>query len=221
MKLVIYGTSSFSELMHRYFTNDSDYEVVAFTVDAPYKDRESFCGKPVHDFDTIVDRCPPESHRMFVSYGYRVMRNRRALFAKAKTAGYELANFIHPSVNRENDFRTGQNNVLFPNVLVEPHARLGDNNFIWSNTLVGHNVTVGHHNFISGGVILSGKCRVDSLCFLGVGSIIIDGVHVADESHIVPGSVVFQDTAAHTKYTGSPARPLLKHEDTGIVIQKP
>ena len=35
-KLVIFGIANFAEIAHYYFSNDSEYEVVAFTVDTAY-----------------------------------------------------------------------------------------------------------------------------------------------------------------------------------------
>ncbi len=36
-KLVIFGSGDIAQLAHYYFTNDSLYDVVAFTVDSEYK----------------------------------------------------------------------------------------------------------------------------------------------------------------------------------------
>ena len=51
-KLVIFGITDAAELAHYYFNSDSDFEVVAFTVDEAFRKEETFCGLPVVAFDT-------------------------------------------------------------------------------------------------------------------------------------------------------------------------
>ena len=45
-KLVIFGTEATAEVIDFYFTQDSDYEVAAFTVDAAYWMATSYKGRP-------------------------------------------------------------------------------------------------------------------------------------------------------------------------------
>jgi FlaA1/EpsC-like NDP-sugar epimerase len=44
-QLVIYGVGETAEMIADYFMRDSDYEVVAFTVDAAYKKADSLLGR--------------------------------------------------------------------------------------------------------------------------------------------------------------------------------
>jgi FlaA1/EpsC-like NDP-sugar epimerase len=68
--LVIFGTGDIAQLAHYYFSHDSDYEVVAFTVDAAYVTEDTFCGLPVLAFDRIAEVYPPSSHECFVAISY-------------------------------------------------------------------------------------------------------------------------------------------------------
>ncbi|KAQ91303.1 sialic acid O-acetyltransferase NeuD, partial [Mycobacterium tuberculosis MD15212] len=45
--LVIFGSGDIAQLAHYYFTRDSEYEVVAFTVDRDYASVSEFCGLPL------------------------------------------------------------------------------------------------------------------------------------------------------------------------------
>ena len=43
-RLVIFGNRVYAEIVWDYFSRDSDYEVVGFTVDADYISETTFCG---------------------------------------------------------------------------------------------------------------------------------------------------------------------------------
>ena len=47
IKVVIFGTASFAELVHAYLSRDAAYEVVAFTVHRDNIKADRFCGLPV------------------------------------------------------------------------------------------------------------------------------------------------------------------------------
>ena len=52
-EIVIFGVSEISELAHFYFETDSEYKVVAFTVDREFKKADSFKGLPIIAFEDI------------------------------------------------------------------------------------------------------------------------------------------------------------------------
>ncbi len=54
--LVIFGSGDIAQLAHYYFTRDSEYEVVAFTVDRDYASVSEFCGLPLVTFDEVAQR---------------------------------------------------------------------------------------------------------------------------------------------------------------------
>lgn len=218
--LVIYGIGPFAELMHYYFTNDSDYRVAAFTADAEYIQRTAFCGLPVVPFEEISERYPPRTARMFVAIGYRRMRARQVLFSRAKERGYVLASYISSRALRFSNLKIGENNVAMGNVHMEPFVKIGDNNLFWSDTLVCHHVSVGHGNYIAAKCVLGGNSEIEDGSFLGNGTVLINGVKIDRETHVLPGSAVYHSTKAFHKYLGNPARPIGEHREQGIVIER-
>ncbi|MEM9023037.1 MAG: transferase, partial [Bacteroidota bacterium] len=49
-KLVLFGAGDIARLAHYYFTNDSEHEVVAFTVDRQYRNGDTMLDLPLVDF---------------------------------------------------------------------------------------------------------------------------------------------------------------------------
>ena len=69
-KLIIVGDSAFAEIAYEYFTYDSDYEVVAFSVEKAYLKRNRLFGLPAvpfEDLETMTSFSSSGSGRTFES----------------------------------------------------------------------------------------------------------------------------------------------------------
>jgi UDP-N-acetylbacillosamine N-acetyltransferase len=218
--LVIYGLGPFARLMRFYFASDSEYRVVAFTADEEFITDRCFWGLPVVPLSSVRQEFPPEGASMFVAIGYRKMRNRQILFQRAKAMGYALANYVSSAAVHYPGLKMGENNVLMANVTVEPFVTMGNNNVFWTGTLVCHDAVVGHHNYAAARCIIGGACVVRDGCFLGNGSILIDHLEIASETHVGPGATVLRSTREFRRYMGNPAREVGSHEEHGIVIER-
>ena len=69
-KLIIFGNAEIASLAKFYFTHDSDFEVVAFTVDDDYLKHDSYEGLPVVPFSSVTEIYPPCDYSMHVALSY-------------------------------------------------------------------------------------------------------------------------------------------------------
>ena len=93
--LVIFGASDIAQLAHFYFSTDSDYHVVAFTVDSDFINAPEFCGLPIVAFENIIELYPPDSYDLFIALSYSKLNAiRKEKFLVAKQMGYHLASFV-------------------------------------------------------------------------------------------------------------------------------
>ena len=218
MPIIIYGIGEFAKLLHYYITNESTYEVIAFTADKEFIDEVEIYGLPVIAFENINEIYPPEVYQMLVAIGYNNMRNRKILFDKAKNKQYQLINYIHPSVDVKN-MSMGENNIIFSGSIIEPFVSIGNNNIIWSMTLLGHHMSLENHNYISAKCLLAGHVSIKNLCFIGNGVNMIDSLIVENETYIVSGSNMRKSTIECAMYNGNPAKLLKYHKENGIIIK--
>jgi hypothetical protein len=94
-KLVVFGGKQIAEVCAFYFDHDSDYEVVAFTVDGAFLDEGTFAGRPVVASEEIATTHPPSQHDMFIAMSYQQMNRLRAeKYVAAKAMGYTLAQYV-------------------------------------------------------------------------------------------------------------------------------
>jgi sugar O-acyltransferase (sialic acid O-acetyltransferase NeuD family) len=194
-KLVIVGNTSFADIAYEYFTHDSDYEVVGFSVESEYRDADSRFGLPFVDFQSIEEHFAPSSHSVFVAATYTQLNRLRARMSQeAKEKGFSLASYVSSRAFVWRNVEMGEHCFIFEDNTVQPYVELGDNVVLWSGNHIGHHSTIRDNVFISSHVVVSGLCDIGENCFLGVNSTISNNVTLAKDCWIGLGVTVFKDT---------------------------
>lgn len=213
-KLVIFGTAGISKLAHFYFQKDSDYEVVAFCVDAEYRDADRFCDLPVVDFDNVAELYAPSSHDMFIAVSYAKMNQVRAdKYFAAKEKGYKLASYVSSHCTYLSEDAPGENCFILEDNTIQPFVKIGNNVTLWSGNHIGHDAVIGDHSFVSSHVVISGNVVVGESCFLGVNSTFHNDIKIGDKSLISAGALVKRDTKEKEVYLAEAAKLFPKTSD--------
>src|SRR5258707_10312150 len=208
-KIVIVGAGEQGELACEYLTHDSPHEVVAFAVEAEFRDRDELFGRPVVPFDEMAERYGPDDHRAFVAISStQLNRVRMRLYREVKELGYTCESYVSSHAFVWRDVEIGENSFVFENNVLQYGVRVGDNVILWSGDHVGHQTSIDDHCFVSSHVVISGFCKIGSACFLGVNSCFADNLTVAPDCVVGAGAVVVKDTEPRRVYVGNPARPL-------------
>jgi len=200
-KLVIIGNTSNAKLAHYYFENDSDYNVVAFSVDAKFIDDNVFCGLPVVDFTTLEKKYPASDYDVFVAIGYNSMNKvREKMYNLSKKKGYYLPNYISSKCSFFSQEKLGDNNLILEDNTIQPFVKIGSNNVFWSGNHIGHDAQICDHCFITSHVVISGFTVIENNCFLGVNSTFRDGILVGAYSLIGAGATIMKNTDEESVY---------------------
>lgn len=201
--LVIFGTSDIAQLAHYYFTSDSDYEVVAFSVDAAYLTEHVFCGLPVCAFEELRAHYAPEKIELFVALSYSKLNAvRKEKYLAGKAMGYRFANFISSHATVLNDGRVGENCFILEDNTIQPFVTLGNNVTLWSGNHIGHHSTIRDHSFIASHVVISGGVEIGEQCFIGVNATLRDHIKVGDRCVIGAGALLLSDAEPEGVYVG-------------------
>jgi sugar O-acyltransferase (sialic acid O-acetyltransferase NeuD family) len=201
--LVIFGFGDIAQLAYYYFRTDSDYNVVAFTVDSVYIVEHQFCGLPVVPFEDIHNQYPPESNDFFVALSYsKINAVRKEKYLAAKALGYQLASYIssHATVLNES---IGENCFILEDNTLQPFVTIGNNVTLWSGNHIGHHSTIHDHCFIASHVVVSGGVKIAEQCFIGVNATLRDHINIGERSVIGAGTLILADVEAEGVYIGS------------------
>jgi sugar O-acyltransferase (sialic acid O-acetyltransferase NeuD family) len=207
-KLVIFGDSAFAEIAYEYFTHDSEYEVVAFTVSAKYLKNKKFHGLPVVPFETVKKTYSPKKCEMHVALVYNNLnRDRQKFYMQAKKKGYKLANYISSNAFVWRNVKIGDNVFIFEDNTIQPFVVIGSNVTLWSGNHIGHHSKIGNHVFISSHVVISGFCQIGDFCFLGVNATIINNIKIGKDCLIGAGAIIVKDSANGSLFKGLASKP--------------
>jgi sugar O-acyltransferase (sialic acid O-acetyltransferase NeuD family) len=193
-QLVIFGSAEIAELAYYYFSHDSDYRVVAFTVDDAYVNSTKLCGLPVIPFSQIQERYPPSENAMHVALSYSKLNQlRQAKYQQAKSLGYVLASYVCSKSVSWPDLCIGDNCFILENQTIQPTVKIGNNVMIWSGNHIGHGSIIGDHTYIASHVVISGHCRIGQRCFLGVNATLRDFSTIEDDCFITMDASITKD----------------------------
>ena len=201
--LLIFGSGDIAQLAHYYFSKDSNYEIVAFTVDAAYLTANEFCGLPVVPFEEVTNRYSPEAHELFVALSYSKLNQvRKEKYLAAKALGYRIASYISPHATVLNDGRIGENCFIFEDNTIQPFVTIGNNVTLWSGNHIGHHSTIHDHCFIASHVVVSGGVEIGESCFIGVNATLRDHIKIGEKCVIGAGTLILTDAEPEGVYIG-------------------
>jgi sugar O-acyltransferase (sialic acid O-acetyltransferase NeuD family) len=194
-RVVIFGAGDFARTAWFYFTHDTDYEVIAFTVDDSFAETKQLLGLPVIRFSELEDSCPPADHHLFVAVGFKRLNKLRAeICERARAKGYHLATYVSSRAIVAAEISWGQNCFVLENNVIQPFVSIGEDVVLWSGNHIGHDVRIDDHCFVSSHVVLSGRVHVGERCFLGVNSCVAQGVTIASDCLVGAGAVILKNT---------------------------
>jgi sugar O-acyltransferase (sialic acid O-acetyltransferase NeuD family) len=207
--LVIIGAGEFAQIACEYFVHDSDYDVVAFSVERDYLVQPTLANRPIVAYETLETTHPPVDYEVFVAIpATHLNRLRTRFYRDAKSKGYRFATYISSRAFVWHNAEVGENSFIFENNVIQPFVRIGNNCILWSGNHVGHRTVLHDHVFVASHAVISGYCDIGEGCFIGVNATFNDHVKIAADNVIGAGALVTRDTEPGRIYVGSPARAI-------------
>jgi sugar O-acyltransferase (sialic acid O-acetyltransferase NeuD family) len=200
-KLIIAGDSAFAEVAYEYFTHDSAYEVVGFTVEEAFLERDRLFDLPVVPMERVTDFYDPARTHFYAAVVYSQLNRLRArLYAVLKAKGFEPASYVSSRCFIWPNVTIGEHVFIFEDNTIQPFSRIGNNVVLWSGNHIGHHSIVGDHCFVSSHVVISGFCNVGSHSFLGVNSTLGNNVDLGEDNWLGPSVTLTRSTEPNSLF---------------------
>lgn len=202
-QLVIFGAGNIAQLAHYYFSTDSQYEVMAFCVDAEHLSTSEFCGLPVISFEEVASHYPPTEYLFFVALSYaRLNQLRKEKYFAAKSLGYELVSYVSSRATILNERQIGDNCFILEDNTIQPFVTIGNDVTLWSGNHIGHHSTIHDHCFIASHVVVSGCVEIGESCFVGINVSLRDHIKVGEKCILGAGTLLLSDAEPEGVYHG-------------------
>jgi sugar O-acyltransferase (sialic acid O-acetyltransferase NeuD family) len=214
-KIIIFGIKDTAQLAHYYLTNDSEHEVVGFTVNKEYKTINDFCGLPVISFEDIESVYNNKEYKMFAPMTGKNMNNiRKKVYNDIKNKGYEMISYISSKCTNLSE-KIGDNCFILEDNTIQPFTLIGNNVVLWSGNHIGHHGIIRDHVFFTSHVVLSGHCDVGENSWFGVNCTIRDYAKISPYTLVAMGSLITKNTDEYGFYMGTPAK---KQDKTSLEV---
>ncbi|MCW3076612.1 MAG: putative transferase [Bacteroidetes bacterium] len=220
-KLVIFGAGETADIAYEYFTHDSNYEIVGFTVEAHYLKDTELHGLPVISFDEMETKFPPSTVEVFVAISYtKLNRIRARCYNMVKKKNYRCATYISSRAFVWHNAQIGENCMIFENNVIQHKVQIGNGVILWSGNHIGHQTRIEDFVYISSHVVISGFCTIGSFSFLGVNSTFNDNISLGKDNIVGSGALIVKNSGDGKLMIGSPARPADKSSYEAFGVKK-
>jgi sugar O-acyltransferase (sialic acid O-acetyltransferase NeuD family) len=190
-KVIIFGTGQTADIVTYYLENDSEHEIIAYTVDEKFITEDKYNNKPVIPFETIVENYPPSEFKMFIAIGYTNLNKfREEKYNLAKTKGYTLITYVNSRSGVNNTSKIGDNCFILEHQSIQPFATIENNCFIWGGVLIAHHSKIKSHCWITSESSIAGNTTIGERCFIGVNATIGHMVTLGDDCMVGAGTLI-------------------------------
>lgn len=163
-----------------------------------------FCGCRRMPFGEFCKAFPAAEAEVVIALGEP--RDRALLYDRVRTAGYSLANVIHPLAFVSPTARLGIGITVKMGVCISAGAVIEDNVGLGIQSVISHDALIGQSSQISPHAAVSGHAGIGRGTFVGAGACIREKVKVGADCIIGMGAVVTGNIPGGSVAYGNPAR---------------
>ena len=205
-KVVIVGVNEYSEYIYYTIKKENKIEVVAFSSLKEYMTCEEFCKLPVFPLEELPMFIDIAECKVLIAIGYTKMNSRREnTYNLCKKLNYNIFTYISTRAICDSD-SIGEGTIILPMAYVPPATKIGVCNSVNTCALLGHSSTIGDFNWFSGNCIMGGNVTMGDRCFVGMNTLIKNGVKIESETLIAAFSNMTDNSEEGKFYIGNPAQ---------------
>ncbi len=156
---------------------------------------------PYPSFNDIKDNSSID-----IAFGIGDNRTREKLFKRVKENGFNIVTLIDPTAVIADSVTIGEGTVVMAGVIINPLARIGKGVILNSSSVIEHENIIEDFVHISPSVALSGNITIKRATHIGVGTSIVQGICVGENSIVGAGSVVVKNISSNSVAYGNPCR---------------
>lgn len=216
-KVIIWGSSMLSSMMHDILQKEDIVEVVGFTDYENYIKNDIFCGLKNIPFEKINLYYDMNECEIMLTIGYSKMNFfREKIYKECKDLNYKIHTYISPN-SMLYSHEIGEGTIVMPSVFVGPNVKLGLCTILNFNVCVSHDICIGNYCFLAGGVTMGGEISMGDNCFIGLNCTLRNGIRVSNKTLLGANIYLDKNTKEGEGYVNM-ASTAIKKMDSEILI---
>jgi UDP-3-O-[3-hydroxymyristoyl] glucosamine N-acyltransferase len=192
--LILVGDSVFAEIAFEFFQFDSEFEVVAFSVEREFLKREEMFGRPVVAFEELPEIYSPAHHSIFVAIVFtQFNRLRTRLYCESKTKGFAIASYLSSAAQIRPKTVIGEHCFICEDTVIQPFTRIGRNVVIWSGNQICHRCSLEDNVFVLPNCIISDGVTIGVNSIIGANVTVGSDRIIGKDSYLGPAVLIETD----------------------------
>lgn len=212
LKVVGLGAGGHAKVVIEILKKRDDCEIVGFLDSSPKLAGQRVLGIPVIGDDSLIQGLQDKgiSH-VFIGVGtVGSTQNRRLLYQRARKAGLEVIQAVHPQAVISQTARLGYGITVMAGAVINALAHIEENVIVNTGSIIEHDCFIGAHSHIATGARLAGGVHIEEGAHVGLGASILQGIRIGKNAVVGAGAVVIRDVPEGTVVVGVPAAPVGK-----------
>ncbi len=186
---------------------NNEWNLLGFIDDEKKKQGKDFNGyKVLGDFSYLYSK----RDIYYVCAIANARLRKKIIEEKCKKLPIIPATLIHPSVIISKYNKIGEGTIICAGTIITINTSIGIHNIINMDCTIAHDVVMEDYVTVYPSVNVSGNCSIGNCVELGVGTQIIQGKNIGENSIIGAGAVVVKDIEKNITVVGVPAKNINK-----------
>jgi len=145
---------------------------------------------------------------VFVAIGDNDVRSKVAERIGEICPDLPFVSAIHPTASIAMDVQIGDGTVVMAGVSINPCCSIGRFCILNTRSSLDHDSVLEDFASLAPGVTTGGNCRIGRCSAVGIGAVLIDGIHVGEHTVIGAGSLVMKSIGTSVVAYGTPAKAI-------------
>jgi Acyl-[acyl carrier protein]--UDP-N-acetylglucosamine O-acyltransferase len=186
------------------------WEEIVFIDDV--REEKSFYNARVCHLDEFAEN----KNSVEIIIGNGTPRNRRRIYERVISDGYQLTNLIDPTAIISPTATLKKGIIITPYTSISSDVILKDNVLIQSYVRVGHDIVVNEHTVLSCNVSIGGGTVIGADTYIGESAAIRDDVTIGENTIVSMGATIYRSVGDSVVVMGNPGREIRKNLDGKI-----
>lgn len=143
-----------------------------------------------------------------VAIGDNVLRSKVVARIREICPDFQFVSAVHPQSSVAINVAIGEGAVVMAGAVISPCCSIGRFCILNSNASLDHDSILEDYSSCAPGSTIGGNCLVGQYAAIGIGAVLIHGVHVGGHTVVGAGSVVIKSIESFVVAYGVPAKTI-------------